>query len=386
MPIADWSPDDEKSLVARHRPRIAGMGYRLAAAGPRTRQRLMEREAGFPPPEKIRYAIPLAVPTQNHAPSLAPIGAEPEALSGRLPRQKRGFPIWRSLALATSSICGFSLVIFGQTLHLERRLPAAAKPAGSVLADNAPEEITLDAHPLAQAAPQARTLALASFTNPAVLPPRAGLAPLLAMAESPADPDTPPPALAKPVAPLHAPAASGLAIRTLPPRTIAPRAYAALEPATRRVSAGSAAPTQEQTEPRRPALRMAHYDLPSWLTNPRPQAQPATPRALVMSPQPQTLDDQLYAKGKPPQELDASAEPAPPPQPEAQRTLPPIPAQHAPPIVYAEAQYPQQRRYLPPPPPPAPYGQPYYGYSPYGYGGYYQQPAPYYYRPPQGAW
>jgi hypothetical protein len=384
MPIADWSPDDELPDPSRLRPRIAGMGYRLAAAGPRTRQRLIEREAGFPPPDDVRYAIPLAaVLPQRDTPWPEPIEGAAFQPVGALSAPRRGFPVWRSLALVTSAICGFSLVIFGQTLHLDRALKLAAKTDRPVPAGFAPEEIALDARQLAPAAPQAEPLVLASATGPATLPPQF----VRAREAAPTPVAMTAPLTAVQAEPLGAPPSAG----TIEPPTVAQRpqtlrVYAAQAPVARHVVI-AAAPVPHQGEPRRPVARAAHYSLPAWLTAPRRESEPEPPHDLVMSPQPKTLDEQLATRGAPAQQpqqqtqqqqIAASEPDAPQARPQPQRNLPPIPGPHSPPIIYAEAQYPAPRPHLPPP---TPY------YPPYGgYGGYYQQPAPYYYAPPQSAW
>ncbi len=359
MPIANRSQNDDRPEPAPLRPRIAGMGYRLAAAGPRTRQRLVDRESAFPPPDEVRYAIPLAsILPQHDTPWPAPIDETPDEPLARLSLRKRGLPPWRSLALATAALCGFSLVIFAQTLHLDRKAHLTAQASHSAPADAALEEIALDARHLVMAASETQVLALNDDTGASLkLPPQLDAAPP-AQAAAIAPPG--PAALALSAPPPSAPPQSPTPARASPSRQ-----YAALPSVPRHFSSPNARTTLARLEPRRASPRPVLYKLPAWLTRPQPATQAQLPRELVMSPPPRTLDDQLAAK-----------DPPAPQQPASQRGLPPPPAPHGPPIIYAEAHYPQPVYHLPPP---VPYYPPYYGY-----GGYYQ-PQPYY-RPPQNVW
>jgi hypothetical protein len=338
------------------------MGYRLAAAGPRTRQRLIDRETAALAPPEPGWNEPL--PPNEPLPALASwdntlweqrLAADAELGMARLSAQQSRFPVWRAAALLASAACGFSLVLFGQSLHLDRKLREANRPAKPTL--------------VAEAQPPAPQPAPAQ-----VQPAPAQPAPSLASA--PALPSNPNPApLAQPAAsPVQAPSPSPLPQISQAARPGEARKPHLAQPALARQPAprplfATATPDPKWAEPRpHPANHAAvpHHDLPRWLTEDRPQHE----RELIMSPPPHNLD------APPGAELAANTHPAPSPKTD----LPPIPRPfHRPALIYAEAHN------APPPPTfwaaprPTYNANPYYAPSPqtYFYYGAMPPPTPY---------
>jgi hypothetical protein len=306
---------------------IAAMGYRLAAAGPRTRQRLIERETVAPlAPGPLRAETPIATPPPITEPMPALASWDDAWWEQRLATdaelgivrraEKRGrFPIWRAAALLASAACGFSLVLFGQSLHLDRKLRQPNRqPAPAVLAE-----------------------AQKPAPPPVPLPPRASAPPAAPAPPEPVQtPSAPPPEIP--------PAAIRTAQRTPPPAapSFADLARPPLARTTPRLVLAMATrpavpKSVQQPKPRQAAAR---HDLPRWLTEDRPQHE----RELIMSP--------------PPHNLDAPASPKPP-----------EPQQH-PALIYAEAHT-----------APAPYtgpGAPHPLYNATPYYGALPPPTPYY--------
>jgi len=352
------------------------MGYRLAAAGPRTRQRLIDREtAALAPPEPGWNEPP---PPNEPLPALASwddalweqrLAADAELGMARLSAQQGRFPVWRALALLTSAACGFSLVLFGQSLHLDRKLREANRPAKPTL--------------LAQAQPQSPqpTQPQPSAVNPA---PVQAAAPAL-----PPNPNPNPAPAASPVQPqAQTQAAQAAPAPEPPPPEIRHAAFPsdvpkphATEPALTRQSPNHAiarpafvmatrAASPNWTEPKphtAPRSVVAHHDLPRWITENRPEHE----RELIMSPPPHDL------VAPPGAELAANAHPTAAPKTD----LPPMPQpSRRPPLMYAEAHN------APPPatgwvaPRPTYNAAPYYAPYPqtYGYYGAMPPPTPYY--------
>ncbi len=399
---------------------IAAMGYRLAAAGPRTRQRLLDREAA---PLDRQPASPMdqapAAAMDDPLPALSAwddaawerrISGEPEPALARLSVERTGFPVWRAAALLASAACGFSLVLWGQSLHLERTshrsVTTETKPmavTGAAVPSNgsppvlpAPQPVeTLSSVP-ALAAPVAIS---ADSSPPALMAPPAVTVP--ASAEAPAadrrhlaavaqaDDVTEPPRPARTPALPAAPVPKVTAAPPSPPAREAaarlwhdrPGRFAATQLPARQAARAAAEPGERarlpahwvsSAVPRPPAHRAAaprivvatadfrphaaaRYEFPRWLTDDRPEH--ATP--LIMSPKPHNLEP-------PPGTEVAEAK-----QPPAQATLPPIPEpRHRPPQIYAEA---------PPPTHPFYNSTPYYGGNSqtYGYTSAMPPPTPY---------
>jgi len=355
---------------ARRAEAISAMGYRLAAAGPRTRQRLMDREAG--------PSITETPPNGWLAPGI--IGADESGAWGRfehdeddedepglarLSEEPAGYRVWRVAALLVSAACGFALVLYGQTLNLDRtsnRDPAwsakqlalakaGAAKAGAAQTARAPEFAAQAPSPTpgpapgpaAPAEPALRTQTLV----PQPVPPSARMA---APAAAPAQAQPQLAAARLPAAQLAAAAKTAARFQSATlPAPVRPRQMAVHHPVVAAWSAPTRAPMRMMvtmaagpTAPR-PAVpkphqivrtASAHYELPRWIAEPQ--------KPVTMSP--------------PPHDLAAPAA--------AKSALPPLPRPAPrPALVYAEAHYP-----APPRPPAYGYAPSYYppGYSYYG--------------------
>jgi len=359
---------------------IAAMGYRLAAAGPRTRQRLIDRESvpqnPSPPDlpenaggEDIRAATPLPplVADMDRWPSSR--AAEPVAVEPVVPR---GAPS-RARMIATlgfTAACGFSLVLASQS-HIWKRphvmLAALAKPHQETpAAPSAPPSAQAPAPepPKPEEAAQAHIAAPEPKTideNPksvadAPEQPRAAPAP---------EPRAAP--VARPVVSPQKPAASRPAAKPAAPAQPVQLAHLA-RPAIRAKLAVGHAPSHAvklaAAKPHPPEIRVANHELPRWLT----EDHPSPTRGLVMSEPPHDLSlpspprqEAASRKPEPSENRIASAELAP-----AQRRM--VIANAAPPygvptqVPLREPGYrpfdgPVRAYYGPYYPPPAPYGQ-----------------------------
>jgi hypothetical protein len=364
---------------ARRAEAISAMGYRLAAAGPRTRQRLLERDAGAADDTQKQAAwLPPGIASGETASAWDSEEEEIEPGLARLSTEHRGVRVWRAAAILASAGCGFALVLYGQTIpvtHPPHRLASViAKPALLAQpqpAPSAPAAAPADApaqqpdapalppslapassQPSMQAAasapvpdsgappaPMAAVPATSASAHPAAAP-AVGAAPASVADSAPS---------ARPVAP-PAPARAPEPARAQP---VAPRAFAAWRPALPRAAARpvfamatrSPAPKPLQAKQYGPVrTASAQYELPRWLTEDRPQQ--AQAHVLIMSPPPHDLEPPAGAE--PPRQI-AAAPPAPKP---ARR----------PALIYAEA-------HTPPPRPPNYYPAPYYYPPGYGYYG-----------------
>jgi len=394
------------------------MGYRLAAAGPRTRQRLLDRETITADRQPARPFSPEpAEVVEDRLPALSAwddaawerrISGEPEPALARLSVHRSGFPVWRAAALLASATCGFSLVLWEQGLHLDHALRhSAARDGKPVVVAGAAQGAAAPPAPMGQTAPpvpSARPLdelsalpalakpvpQVAGNAAPANVPEAADQHSLAAAAPgvaSAAPGVAPPPP--QPIAPSSAPvpemAAAPPAVplretavqpaRTKPTRWATPQAAerarapaawasaATLRPLPHHAAGGRMVLAEADPKPHGATRAAAlHYGLPRWLTDDHPQH--AAP--LIMSPPPHNLE--------PPPEAEMAAA-SPPPVRTAQATLPPIPQPgRRPTVIYAEAHY-------PPPPPTRPYynATPYYGGYPqtYGYSSAMPPPTPY---------
>jgi hypothetical protein len=407
------------------------MGYRLASAGPRTRQRLLDRETATHDREPVVAGLPVSMDAaEDRLPALSAwddaawdrrISGEPEPALARLSVERTGFPVWRAAALLASAACGFSLVLWGQSLHGDHTLRHSAARGGKalVVADSGPPAAAPVAQTMAPVppAPPADTLSalpplakpateVAAAATPSVVVPPIDQHPATAVAPgAAAEAPGVAPSLPQPIPPASAPVEeTGTAQPAVPVREAAGQparakpthwasaaspppadrvAHAAPRPAEggRAPNSWASAPTMRPL-PRRPAearmvlaqvdrkpaapkprsatrLAEAHYALPRWLTDDHPEH--AAP--LIMSPPPHNLEP-------PPGAQFAAA--SPPPAHPAQAKLPPIPEPRPrPPVIYAEAHY-------PPPPRARPYynAAPYFGGTPHPYGYYGAMPPP----------
>jgi hypothetical protein len=130
---------------------IAAMGHRLAAAGPRTRQRARSRAAApthQADPPAAAASDPRGVDTRDDIlawidpPARAPLSARP-----RTPMQPHVAALWRGALLGAAALCGFGLVIVAlrmdvaqhNALRLAKAAPVlqAAPAAPAVTPDSA---------------------------------------------------------------------------------------------------------------------------------------------------------------------------------------------------------------------------------------------------------
>jgi hypothetical protein len=346
---------------ARRAEAISAMGYRLAAAGPRTRQRLLERDAGaadtgepqaaWLPPGLAGGETPSAWDSEDE---------EIEPGLARLSTEHKGSRVWRAAAVLASAACGFALVLYGQTFHVSRpqKLLAsvASKPASPVPAQPAPST--------PQAATAQPPVAAAAQQSPAQVSPQPSMQAAAAApvpdAVAPPAPAAAAPAIPSPTQRASSPAlgaAPGSVADSAPParqaaQPVPPRAFAAWRPAPPRAPAHPVfamatrppAPKPLQPRPHSPVrTAVAQYELPRWLTEDR--AQHTQPHVLIMSPPPHDLEPPPGAE--PPKQIAAAPAPRP-----VQR----------PALIYAEAHTAPQR-------PPNYYAAPYYYPPGYGYYG-----------------
>jgi hypothetical protein len=331
---------------------IAAMGQRLAAAGPRTRQRVTQRQVVADerpvdaPPEQPRSPVLVAHRSQAFIRDVAPV-VPPN------PRWRALTAIGRAVAIAGMASAGFAVVLLAQS----PRWSAAHRPAPKRAMT---PEIAQDQPP--PALPDAAQPAIqpAQLAEPAASVPAPLLAPapqnLPAAHGAPADQPAPAvraianPPTAEPPMPVPKPAAVPRPVRHL---QVQLASLARLRPIS---------PRPVQAIARHPA-RLAHYTLPRWLTD----ARDTTARPIVMSPPPHDLEAPVGLASRtiksPPL---ASAEPVE----RHHLALPPIPRAR---LIYASAGYAA-------PPLPNRGASPYAGYDgpaypplPYGY----QQAQPY---------
>ena len=331
---------------------IAAMGQRLAAAGPRTRQRVTTRplvaEARpvAAPPAPPRGPILVAHRSQAFVRDVAPV-VPPS------PRWRALSAIGRAVAITGMASAGFAAVLFAQSPRWSAAHHAAPKRAiAPELAKDQPASAPSEA-----AEPAIAPAQLAQ--NAASVP-----APLLA----PAPQNLP----AAPGAPAEPPPPTARAITT-PPKAepIMPAPKPAVLPRPLRHAqvqlASFTRPRPMVSRPLQAAARHAampaHYSLPRWLTDARDT--PARP--IVMSPPPHDLEapvQPISRMAKPPAlASSASAE-------KQHIALPPLPRAR---LIYASAAYAA-------PPLPSRGASPYAGYGgpaypPLAYG--YAQAQPY---------
>jgi hypothetical protein len=348
---------------------IAAMGYRLAAAGPRTRQRLIDREnvpknAGPPdPPEHAAVSEQIGAATPPVSPLVAYVDrwplsrvAEPVAAEPAMPR---GAPS-RARMIATlgfTAACGFGLVLASQS-HIWKRqhvvLAAVTKP----------QEISAPEPPK----PQER--ALAQTAAPAPKAPEQNPKPVSDAPEQrqePPEPSTAP--VSRPVAAPPKPAAPRPAAKPVVPAQPVQLAHLARPARPAKLAFVHAAPRAERfaaAKSHAPEMRVANHELPRWLT----EDHPSPARGLVMSDPPHDLSlpsaphqEEASRRPAPAESRMGSAVPAP-----AQRQM--VIANATPPYGgptqvplrepgYRPFEGPVRAYYGPYYPPPAPYGQPY---------------------------
>jgi hypothetical protein len=323
-------PDSDRKSVA-----IAAMGYRLAAAGPRTRQRLIERETTasvLPEPRRAEPRVPPQPPQTENLPTLASwddtlweqrLAADAALGMARLSARHDRFPVWRTLALLTSAACGFSLVLFGQSLHLDRKLRLPNHDSRPALrAETQPPPPPDQSQPAAAQAPAA---ANPVPPQPAPLPVQARGFAQAALQPSPSPVNIPQPDPASSQSPAPPPQIRHAAQPNVLPRPFPAQPTIARQqprhPPTRPVFASSGrTPRPTSAEP---TPHATHHDLPRWLTENRPEHK----HDLIMSPPPHNLDAPQGA------ELAANT-PAPAPA----NDMPPIPQPgRRPALIYAEA-------------------------------------------------
>jgi hypothetical protein len=357
--IDTMRPQNTELETHRRSEAIAAMGYRLAAAGPRTRQRLIERETAAPAPPETQINEPLpTLASWDDALWEKRLAADEQLGMARLSARQSRFPIWRAAALLASAVCGFSLVLFGQSLHLDQKLRQANHPAKpTLLAETQPAQ----AQP---APPRASAPALPSNPQPAPPPVQAP-----GIAQAAPAPEPAPPKIAQPDA-ATAPASQEKPAPSPPPmirQAALPSEHPKPHPALMRQL-----PTHTTTRPvfavaTHPANRapVPHHDLPHWLTEDRPEHE----RELIMSPPPHNLEPPAGA------ELAANTHQAAP-----KNELPPIPPPaHRPALIYAEAHSAPRPYAYWAAPRPAYNANPYYAPYPqnYGYYGALPPPTPY---------
>jgi hypothetical protein len=293
---------------------IAAMGQRLAAAGPRTRQKVTKRyhpsadtgdNVAAPALPPAAEPIPILVADRSHAfmRNVAPI-VPPSS------RSRVVTAIGRAAAIGVMASAGFALVLVAQSPRWSVARHSSAKiPSPVVVAKSEPEQPATPASPAVRAHIAEQDWGKGSqppfSARPAALPPK--------------------------TAPAAAPAPA-------PPATRPARPIPVQLAAVHRTRKEALRPMHEANrhEASRPAM-LAHYELPRWLTEERP----SQPHAITMSPPPHDLEV--------PAAQQASAVPVEKPR----FSLPPLPR---PRLIYASAAYP------PPsyrPPPPYGYYQPY---------------------------
>lgn len=292
-PTSTPSDTDETARAAA----IAAMGYRLAAAGPRTRQRLLDRQADDDMPEES-FSISPAMLRR-----LAVIGA--------------------------AGACSFGLVLAAQGRNWNFLPPAG--PEATIIAQA--EQARASAPPmlLPLTAPPTLTVAATAEDHPQQL----------AAAEPPAAAKMP----VAPRTPVHS------AIPAKPARAVADIPHPHLRQVAARTDpmAPKLADAKPHVMPH--PVAVAHYELPHWLTDYHPEPK----HALVMSEPPHDLVPPASvehhaaapesAPALPPARMQyASAAPAPRPMPTLR---PPYGYGYGGPYAYGgPAYYP----YAPPPP------------------------------------
>jgi hypothetical protein len=317
---------DETSISGQYArsAHIAAMGQRLAAAGPRTRQRVTRRyhplaEAGedvaAPAMPEASWRAPALVADRSHAfiRDIAPI-LPPS------PRRRMFTAIGRTAALCVMASAGFALVLAAQSPRWSAGQHLVAKKQIAAVAPKPEPEQPAKA--LQPATPSQLAENLSGKAAPSAPPVQQ------------APPATVPAATTR-TAP---PAATPLSV---PPASPAPRPMQVQLAVAHRPRPEAQKPVHlvAHHEAPHPAT-LVHYALPRWLTEDRP---------IIMSPPPHNLEAPVAQQ--------AATMQAEKPHP----ALPPLPR---PRLIYASAGYAR------PPPNPAYYGAAY----PYGY--YQPQPNP----------
>jgi hypothetical protein len=377
---------------------IAAMGYRLAAAGPRTRQRLLDRQWAQEQYEQEDWDGYRASDMQHGAQDQGEAAGQ-YALSVDLPhdqgpRLSVRTIIQRSAVIGVMAACGFGVVLFGygrEGAHVHRKAahagtneaavqvqppePASVAPAvvtatvqeAALTQPARAEAAQLTGPPPARVQAQAQTLAM----EPA--PP----APVQATPEAAGNDAAPDMQDAKPVLSRPAPRRMGLPAAPKPAARQAVLAEAALPahphvhtPAPKLMPVAFR-PTDVKPHLTRPVVS-ARIELPHWLTEERPERQHA---ALVMSEPPHDL----VAPAAPRRQAEA--------QPKAVAPPAPNPPPREPDTITASSDDAAPRPYRQPALRPG-YGAPYPGYGTYysPYGGYYGAAMAYAapYPPPPG--
>lgn len=248
---------------------IASMAFRLAAAGPRTRQRLVDRESVPEPP--LQGRTPPALPeapqsSQLRQPPYVPFH-EPLAAMDRYARPGASGTLRVFAALGATASCGFGLVLAMQSPHWAALHHLAD---GIPLAQHAPR--VLPAIELRPSPPSLVTAALAA-------PPRV---------EAPASIDVAAAAEGdSAVAPIVRQAGPTVRSKAALVAEPAPNQYAeSARPHPRPPHAAPVMVRLAEPKPREahPAA-LARFDLPRWLT----EDHPPKPKTLVMSEPPHDL-------------------------------------------------------------------------------------------------
>jgi hypothetical protein len=315
--------DDEAARAAA----ISAMGIRLAAAGPRTRQRLRDRQV-WGDDSAARWSYPEsgdAYRPREIAEAPAPWSWRDVVTAAR-----------RSTLLASAAACGFGLVLIGLNMSLQHRAnsrsTATSAPSLQDLSGATVNPPDAARRVASLSDPPARSFAAilpAAPTVSAVI--RADLAPRGSHVEWAALSD--PPARWVSARTQAGPTAAARQRETLADLAVEPMPMPALRPRGKRPELRAARVVLARYQ--RPATAHA-FDVTRWLAN---EPDPA-PRVLIMSPPPHMLTH-------------------PPDRIVAQTTQPPV--QHRlPPLVVASSAYPDATRYRTYYPP---------------YGGYYGGPA-----------
>lgn len=382
------APISEDREEADRSAAIAAMGYRLAAAGPRTRQRLLDRQHaqeqyeqedwdGYRPSDALadsheydeaqgQYSLPFDC--QPRAEQVPPLSARTIAT--------------RSAVIGIMAACGFGVVLVGygrEGVHVHHKAAhadiseaaAEVQPQAPAEAPGEPPVVTATIRQAALIQPAIPETAPLADPPAAVVPAQAEAAPPLhdTMADdaTPARLDAKPaagrPALRKQETPPPKPQARQTALAEA-----APVSHPHGHPSALRATPVLFRPAEVKPHPAHPAAN-ARIELPRWLTEDHPE-HPKTP--LVMS--------------EPPHDLVAPA--APRHQAASQpRQSEPSPPARDPDTITAASSDAAPPPYHPPALRPG-YGAPYPGYGRYysPYGGYYGAAMAYAapYQPPPG--
>jgi hypothetical protein len=349
----DGAPPDPG---ARREPSLSALAQRLAAAGPRTRMRLQDRQGPAPLSEAAPGAVPEAGPRTpkwwlppeedqaalaDHAPH-PPLTAagyaldhesvyEGEEAGTRWPPE--GWPVMlrRVGLLSAAAICGFGVVALGQSAPFGAWLKHLGEPAKpQTVAAAVPEAVASD--PVPTPAPAWAPASVPTAHLPARL--REAHIQTVRVPAAMSAAHNPSPHVAQPTRAGTLPHAAPAARREPIAQAASLHIVHPEAPFPARLTARASTAPVRPPPPHRPV----HYELPRWLTEASLVPPPPPPRPPLLSPKPHNLDAPApLADGAghglimspPPHNLD---QPAPPP----------------PPAAYSEAA--PQRVFVPPPP------------------------------------